>query len=133
MTVHTTNVSNVGTFVDQVTLGGSSVHNSLYLGTFSPTKQTVSITGFEDEGDVMLMQYTGVVNGNSGSPFSESAGSGKASYSNTDTTITINGQVFNAFFGQLDKNNIAHYIATQAVYANESGQSCSEQAVASRQ
>lgn len=133
MTVNSGSYSQGGNYVTSVTLGGSNVRNSLYLATFNSAKNTVSISGFDDEGNVMLMQYTGSVTGNSGSPFIESPASGKGKYSNTDTTVTINAQVYNAFYGQIDKNNIAHYVATQAVYAQEDGRSCSEQGVGSRQ
>jgi hypothetical protein len=133
MTVNSGSYSGGGNYVTVVTLGGSNVENNMVLATFSPTKQNVSATGFSDDGNVMLVHYTGSVNGNSGSPFQETAVSGKSPYSNTDTTITFGGQTFNAFYGQVDKNSIAHYLTFQGDFTDEGGDSCSEQGEASRQ
>jgi hypothetical protein len=132
-TVHNSNVTNAGAFVDGVYLGGSSFKNTLLLATFVPAKGSASFGGFTDSGDVAMMQYTGVTNGSSGTPISESPNSGKTSYANTDTTVSFGGQVYNAFYGTVDKNGIAHYVAYQAAYTNESGVPCSEQGELSRQ
>ena len=132
-TVHNTNIANAGAFIDGVYLGGSSFKNTLVLATFNPTKGSASFAGFTDSGDVAMVQYTGVTNGSSGEPITEGPSSGKISYSNTDTTVNFGGQVYNAFYGEVDKNNIAHHVAYQAAYSNDGGLPCSEQGELSRQ
>jgi hypothetical protein len=131
--VHNSNIADADAFIDQVLLGGSNVNSTLALATFNPTKQSASYAGFSDSGDVALIQYTGVTNGSSGDPITEKAVSGKTAYSNTDTTVTFGGQTYNAFYGEVDKNNIAHHVAYQAAYTSESGFPCTEQGELSRQ
>lgn len=133
MSVNSGAYSGGGNYVTGLTLGGSTVENAMVLADFNPSKQSFTVSGFTDAGNVMLMQYTGSVNGNSGSPFSESPASGKIGYANTDTTITVNGQTFNAIYGQIKKNGIAHYLAFQGVFTDQNNASCSEQGEAARQ
>lgn len=107
--------------------------NNMFLATFNLAKQSVSIDGFQDKGDVLLVQETGSVTGNSGTPLQELPLSGKSSYSSTSTTVTIGDQTANALFGQVDKNGIAHYFTFQSVSANDVGVPCTDQGAASRQ
>jgi len=131
-TIDSTNVSGA-VVVDAVMLGGSDVGFSMFTVSFNPNKLTLTTNGLNDEGNVMLMKYTGVLTGQSGDPFSESATSDKGTYSNTDTTITVGNQTLNAMYGQVDKNGIAHFIAFQGIFNNENNVPCAEQGEATRQ
>jgi hypothetical protein len=131
-TIHNAS-TNSGAFVDQVTLGGSNISNTMSLVTFNPAKQNASFSGFTDEGDVARIQYTGVTNGSSGDPITESQESGKSAYSNSDTSVTFGTQTYNALYGGLDRNSVAHYVAFQAAYTNGGGLPCTEQGELSRQ
>ena len=127
------NVSATGDFVNGVDLQGGIFKNSLVLATFSPSKGTVNVSGIDEGGDSMLFQKTGTQGGTEGNAMAEAPNSGKVPYSNTDTTITINGETYHVLFGQLDKNGIAHYFAFEGLSTNDSGEPCTSQAEASRQ
>jgi hypothetical protein len=81
----------------------------------------------------MILQSTGKIVTSTGIPIGQVPGSGKTSYANTDTTLTFNGNTLDAFYGQVDKKNIAHYVTAQGAYAGEDGSGCMEEDVASRQ
>ena len=120
-------------YLNQINSSGSSFKQSLYQATFSPTKGNVTITGFDNSGDLEIFQITGSVNATLGNTVTQTPSSQKSAYSNTATTFTIGGQPFNAMYGQIDKKGVAHYLAFQGVFANDSGQQCTEQGTASMQ
>ncbi|HEY8699164.1 MAG TPA: hypothetical protein VIM02_16290 [Rhizomicrobium sp.] len=102
--------------------------------TFNPNKAKITYAGFLDEGSSLLLQSTGSKGGTQGVPLTETPMSGSTSYSNTDTTITIGGNVYNAVYGQIDKNGIAHTAALMRLYTNGNPpDTCSEQDEATRQ
>ena len=120
-------------YLNQINSSGSSFKQSLYQATFSPTKGNVTISGFDDSGDLEIFHITGSIVTTLGSTLTQASNSGKSSYSNTATTFTVNGQVLNAMYGQIDKKGVAHYVAFQGVFAGDSGQECTEQGTASAQ
>jgi hypothetical protein len=124
---------NVGNFVDGIETSGSSFKQSLYTATFSPAKGTVSIAGFDDGGDIEIFQLTGAVTATLGSPIVQAPNSAKTAYSNTDTSITLGGQTFNAMYGQVSKKGVAGYVAFQGVFPSDQGNMCTEQGVAQAQ
>ena len=123
----------IGNYLNEINTGGSSYRQSMLLATFSPTKGTVSVNGFDDGGDIEIFQFTGSITGTEGSQIAQAPDAGsKIPYAVTDTTLTIGGQAFNALYGQVNKNGIAGYIAFQGVFAG-TGTMCTEQAVAQAQ
>jgi hypothetical protein len=125
----------VGGYVNDVNLGvnNAALQFNMVLADFNAAKLKVSFTGFNEAGNVMLTQITGAYPSNSGSPFQESAATGKTGYSTTPTSLTIGNQTFHALFGQVDKNSVANYITFQGIFADQNGDSCSEQGEAARQ
>jgi hypothetical protein len=120
-------------YVNQIDSSGSSFVQSMYLATFSPSKGSVSVVGFDEGGDLEIFKMTGSVNATLGNTIAQAPSSSKTAYSNTATTFTIGSLTFNAMYGQLDKKGIAHYVAFQGVFAGDSGQECTEQGTASAQ
>jgi hypothetical protein len=125
--------TDVGLVVNNVTQTITTNQLTMLLVTFNATKMSATYSGFGASGSVNLLQSTGQVQANSGVATGQAPGSGKTSYANTDTTLTFNGRTLQAFYGQLDKKNIAHYITAQGTYAGENGSGCMEQDIASRQ
>jgi hypothetical protein len=102
--------------------------------TFNPNKGKISYAGFQDEGSSLLLQSTGSKSGTQGTLLTETPISGSTSYSNTSTTMTIGGNVYNAVYGQIDKNGIAHTAAFMRLYTDGNPpDTCSEQDEATRQ
>lgn len=121
-------------YVDQVSLQGGESGHTLLQAAFSPAKGKVTVSGFDATGDSMLFHLTGKASGTLGNPLTQKTMSGsKIAYSNTDTTLTINGTTYQVLYGQVDKNNIAHYAAFQGVNQNDIGEACSVQGEATRQ
>ena|ERR1700733_5735173 len=120
-------------YLNEIDSSGSNFKQSLYQATFSPTKGNVTINGFDNGGDLEIFHITGSINTTLGNAITQVANSGKSTYSNTATTFTINGQAYNAMYGQVDKKGVAHYVAFQGVFAGDSGQECTEQGTASAQ
>jgi hypothetical protein len=112
--------------------GGDTV-NHMILATFNPVNHSIAFNGFEDVGDVLLVNNVGGRGGSFGSLFAQSATSGQGPYSNSVSTLTLQGRTDQAFFGQIDKNGVAHYFTWLGVYNNNVGVPCSELGVASRQ
>jgi hypothetical protein len=127
-------VGESGNYVDQIVFQGGEIGNSVLLADFSPAKGKVSFSGFDAHGDASLIQLTGEQNIVQGNLLGTDAIMGnKVPYANDDTTFTLNGTVYHVFYGQVDKNNIAHYAAYQGEDTNNDGQPCSVQGTASRQ
>ena len=120
-------------YVNEINSIGSNFKQSLYQATFSPSKGSVTINGFDNGGDLEIFQVTGSISATLGSAITQVPNSAKNPYSNTATTFTIGTQSFNAMYGQVDKKGVAHYFAFQGVFANDSGQECTEQGTASAQ
>jgi hypothetical protein len=131
-TFHFVNVS-TNNLVDSVTLTGGQMKFTLFQANFSPSKGKITTTGFGDGGDPIFFKTTGAQTSSQGQALGEDSQSGKVSYSNTDTTFTVDGTTFHAFYGQIDKNGIAHTFALQGMYQADNGQPCAEQAEATRQ
>jgi hypothetical protein len=125
--------TDVGLVVNNVTQTIATNQMTMLLVTFNATKMSATYSGFDASGSVMLLQSTGQVQATTGDATGQMPGSGKTSYANTDTTLTFNGRTLQAFYGQVDKKNIAHYITAQGAYAGENGSGCMEQDIASRQ
>lgn len=122
--------------VDALNFSNGDVPSGQVLLTvkFTPSKSKAMFAGFLDEGTSLLLQATGSQNSNQGTLLNEQTQSGSAGYSNTDTTLTINGQTFNAIYGQIDKNGVAHTVAYMGLYTNGNPpDTCSEQGEATRQ
>ena len=128
-TYHFSSAQNIGNYLDGIDTGGSNYKQSLYAASFSPTKGNVTVSGFDNGGDVEIFQFTGSISGTQGQALAQTPNSGKSAYSNTDTTLTISGQVFNAVYGQVNKNGIAGYVAFQGVFAADGGNMCTEQGI----
>jgi len=122
-----------GNIVNNVALGASSVQMTMLVIGFNSTKLTASFSGFGDESSLVIFKTTGTIVSTTGDPVGEMPGSGKVAYSNTDTTLTFGGQVFNAFYGQIDKKNVAHYATFQGVVPGEGATQCMEQGEAALQ
>ena len=119
-------------YLNGINSNGSSFVQSMYQATFSSTKGSVTITGFDDGGDLEIFHLTGSISSTLGNTITQAPSSNKTSYSNTATTFTVGGEAYNAMYGQIDKKGIAHYVAFQGVFAGDSGQ-CTEQGIASMQ
>jgi hypothetical protein len=120
-------------YVNEIESSGSNFKQSMYQATFSPTKGNVTISGFDNGGDLEIFHITGSIVATLGSTITQAPNSGKTPYSNTATTFTIGGQTLNAMYGQIDKKGVAHYVTFQGVFAGDSGQECTEQGVVSAQ
>jgi hypothetical protein len=116
--------------VDSVNLGpGSNGDTQLLLtATFTPKKGKLAFTGFVDDGSNFLLQLTGSQQATQGEVLSEQPNNGSTTYSNTATTLTIGSSVYNAMYGQVDDNGIAHAIAFMRFYTDKGNAPCSEQA-----
>jgi len=121
-----------GNYLDNITTNGSSYKQSMYATSFSPTKGTVSISGFDDGGDLEIFQLTGSINTTLGNPIAQAPNSGKVPYSNADTTITLGDQTYNVMYGQV-KKGVANYFTFQGVFASNGGNMCTEQGIAQAQ
>ncbi len=120
-------------YVNGIDSSGSNFKQTMVQATFSPTKGNVTVSGFDDGGDLEIFHLTGTVNATLGNVLAQTPNSGKIAYSNTATTFTIGGQVLNAMYGQIDKKGVAHNVTFQGVFAGDSGQECTEQGVATAQ
>ena len=123
----------IGNYLDGIDTSGSNFKQTMVAATFSPTKGTVTVSGFDDGGDIEIFQFTGSESGTLGNQIAQTPNSGKSPYSNTDTTVTIGGQVLNAMYAQVSKKGVAGYVTFQGVFANDSGDMCTEQGVAQAQ
>lgn len=122
-----------GNYLDGIDTSGSNFKQTMVTATFSPAKGTVTVNGFDNGGDVEIFQFTGSINNTLGSQIAQTANSGKSSYSNTDTTFTIGGQVLNALYGQVNKKGVAGFVTFQGVFPADQGNMCTEQGVAQLQ
>jgi hypothetical protein len=120
--------------VDQLDYSSSSFDNLLLTAVFSPTKGKVTLSGFVDSGTTQMLEFTGAGSGTTGVVLAESPFSMTAAYSMTATTITIGGETYNALYGAIDKNGVAHTLALQGMAATQDGTSqCSWQGEATLQ
>lgn len=123
-------------FVDNLSSNDASSDafmQEILSATFNPAKGKVTVTGFQDEGSNLLLQFTGARSGIFGSALTEQASTGSSKYSNTATTLTVNGDVSNAFYGGIDGHGIAHSIIFMRLSGGQNGTTCSDQGEATRQ
>ena len=114
------------TFVNGVNLTASeSSSQNMGQADFDPSTATVSYSGTDDSGDNVLLQTSG---GLQGSVISEKAESGSVAYSNTATTVTLNGATFHASYGKTVKGVVQSF---SLVGLDSAG--CSEQWDATQQ
>jgi hypothetical protein len=125
--------NNVGNFVNEIESSGSNIKFTILQATFNAKKGTAAINGVDDGGDVEIFQFTGAQSGQLGNAIAETPDTGTASYSNTPTTFTINGQVLNAQYGQVSAKGVAGLMTFQGAFTNQSGQNCAEQGTAQAQ
>jgi hypothetical protein len=86
---------------------------------FTPATATVTFNSVKDHGSNVLIQTSG---GLMGSVISEKTEGGSAGYSDTATSVTLNGQTFNATFGAASKG-----IVTSFLLVGLDGAGCSEE------
>jgi hypothetical protein len=86
-----------------VTSPGSTL-NLMTIAKFDPTKLKVTLTGVANQGSALLLADN--VGHSFGMPFAGGPVDAKYPWSNTDTTVTINGVVFQAVYGNV-KGGIA--------------------------
>lgn len=127
LTAHFTNAN----IADAVSLSSeSSFSQQILTATFNPDTGQYSWTGVSDEGSFFLVQQTGSQHSSFGEPMNEQPTSGTAPYSNTDNTVTLNGQVFNAIFSS--KKGVAESASASSTYP-EGDALCAAQFTATRQ
>jgi hypothetical protein len=92
-------------------------------GTLAGVSHTTGTLAFDSgSGMATLSGFTA-----QGSPPVLTTISGTAAYSNTKTTITINGQTYDVFYGKVAKG-VATSLTYIAVVDGDSGAKCSDQA-----
>jgi hypothetical protein len=97
-------------------------------GSLAGVSHTTGIVTFDSEsGMASLSGFTA-----QGSPPVLTTISGTAAYSNTKTTITIDGQSYDVFYGKVTKG-VATTLTYIAVVNGDSGAKCSDQAQLSLQ
>ena len=120
ITVSTATDQNGQTFVSGLNLTSSGdTEQESGLAKFDPSTLTVSYVGVRDSGSTVLLQLT---NGLQGDVFAQKNQSGSAAYSNTDSTVTINGTTYAATYGKTTKG-VVGYMAIVGF----SSSSCSDQ------
>jgi len=101
------NLSATGTYG-----GWGDIQFEVGVATFNATKMTVTAVSNTTDGSPVLLQSAGGGPDNlEGTPLAISATGGKASYSNTATTFTLQGQAFNAAYGAVAKNGITEHMS----------------------
>ncbi len=96
--------------------GGTSVTHITGIATLDPDAGTATLNGFHADGQSSSLE----------------AISQNATYSNTKTTLTLNGQVYQVFYGTL-KKKVATYLSYIGTEEEDGGSICSQQAWLSRQ
>jgi hypothetical protein len=100
-------VHSVDIFNDQGDNYPGDVHFTGGTAKIDPVAGTAKIKGFQDGGNVLLLQTHGTTEGSS---MTDVPISFSAAFSNTDTTITFDGQTFHAFYGTVNKSGIATFL-----------------------
>jgi hypothetical protein len=104
--------------------GWGDIEAEVGVATFNATKMTVTAVSNTTDGSPVLLQSTGGGPDNlEGTPLAISATGGKASYSNTATTVTLQGQTFNAAYGAVAKNGTTEHMSLLGL----DSKSCSEE------
>jgi hypothetical protein len=122
-------------FVDNLSSNDASVDafmQEILSVTFNPAKGKITFTGFQDQGSNLLLQFTGSRSGTFGSALTEQPDKGSSKYSNTATTLTVNGDTSNAVYGGIDANGVAHSLIFMGL-SGDNGTTCSAQGEATRQ
>jgi hypothetical protein len=108
------------TFVNGLNLTSSSdTEFSTGLAKFDSSTQTVSYKGVNDSGSTVLLQLS---SGLQGDVFAEKKTSGSTAYSNTNSTVTLNGTTYTATYGKATKSVVGYM-----VLVGLSSASCSDQ------
>ena len=118
---------------DGVTMTGSDNAQEIISVNFNVNKGKASVNEFKDHGSPVMVTLTGSQNGNQGDLMSEKTQSSTIPYSNTDTTVTFGDETSNVFYGDIDKNGIAHTLIFQGIELDDNGNPCSTQGGATRQ
>ncbi|MGD0190403.1 MAG: hypothetical protein ABSD74_06650 [Rhizomicrobium sp.] len=101
LTLNYANDQNGQTFVNGVNLTApEDTAHEVGQASFDSSNQTVTFNSFKDHGSNVLLQTSG---GLQGSVIAEKTNSGSVGYSNTATTVTLNGATFNATYGKQAK------------------------------
>ena len=80
--------------------------------TFNPSKSTLTYSSTDIEGSPMLLQSSGGGPDNlEGTQLAQAPNSGKSTFSNTSTTVTLSGQSYNAAYGAVTGSGIAEYVS----------------------
>lgn len=95
--------------VTQVNVNSAgSITNSVVVANFNPNTCTLQITGQQNNGSDLLLSDN--IGNNFGTPFATSPVSQSDPYSNTATTVTIAGNVYQAIY-EPQKKGIASSVA----------------------
>jgi hypothetical protein len=93
---------------NSVTLAPSALTTySVSLEHYNPQTGTLTSQGFSEKETSMLLHDS--MTGLSGGPPSEVTDSLQFPYSNTDTTVTINGISYHAIYGRVNESGIVEY------------------------
>lgn len=95
------------------TFGGwGDIQFEVGVVTFNASKLTATAASNTTDGSPVMLQSVGGGPDNlEGTPLAASATGGKASYSNTATTVTLQGQTFNAAYGSVAAGGIANHVS----------------------
>jgi hypothetical protein len=92
--------------------GWGDVQFDAGVATFNKSTLTVSYTGTDVEGSPVMLQSVGGGPDNlQGTALAQSASSGKTAFANTATTVTLNGQSYNAVYGARTAGGVAEYVS----------------------
>src|ERR1700733_6654665 len=92
--------------------GWGDIQFEVGVVTFNATKLIVTaVSNTTDGSPVMLQSSGGGPNNLEGTPLAASATGGKATYANSATSLTLQGQVYNAAYGSLTSGGIANHVS----------------------
>jgi len=120
-----------GQAVDSIGLNAAGSHQYLFAVNFFSTGG-LSFGGYKDGGTTVTAQDTGLQSGTLGNPITEDPQSGTGTFSNTATTLTINGQTFHAVYDNIDPKGVAHGFKWMGLFPDGFGGSCSQQGEGTR-
>jgi hypothetical protein len=103
-----------------------TIHAHAWTVNFDNTKGTATVNGPENYGSALL--YSDSLGNSAGNPFATRSDSYNGSYSNTSSTLTVNGTTYQAVYGQI-KNGVAQSLAIVGI----DSYGCSDDAYLQRQ
>ncbi|HEV8614478.1 MAG TPA: hypothetical protein VGU22_03200 [Methylomirabilota bacterium] len=86
-------------------LQNGEISEEIGTAIFSPSARVVSISGFTVQGSLLIVDSHGT-NLTGPSPLAQS----NIPYSNTATTFTFDGRVFQAVYANIDASNVARFL-----------------------